>query len=426
MAASQELKRASCRLSLGVISMACLLAGTAFAGDYYTAVPFLPTVSIGPLGTSATPVDHVYGKEYSHTNWTLAADPNIDNNSDHDAFGILDPLQVVSFDGIPGPIGGNSGSTDAFDYGVDSSFNYPEGQVDALANHGDFLFKQVVANTATLLFSTSADLDAATMLPAGPVIAKAHVHYEAPAGTDGVWAVIEAAPAGPGPGPGVNHHVVEDLDALEVWGPEPPSHFGPDPVDEGYVGPANTADADRFSLDVDSASGVSVWGYDITLKSVFPYIPHFVIVDAVEDLFLGAGLDFDMSIRDMIDVDGTMVRDRGIVGEWDDGDELLFTIDPLIDPLAGGVIADGGEIMHLVNAGGVGVNSFLVHGGHTWDTAFLVAATFGYWSEDVDALEAVGVLLNGDTDIPTPEPTALALLLVGAAILGVRRTRMRD
>ena len=294
----------------------------ALAGDYYTSVPFLPTVKIGPDSIGATRAETVYGKEYSHTNWTLAVDPRIDNNTDHDAFGTPDPLQNVSWDGIPGPLGGNSGSIDAFDYGSDPSFNYRSGQVDALANRGDFLFRQVTEDTATLLFSLTADLDTSGA-------AKAHVHYEDPAGLDGVWAPIEAPI---GPGPGVNHHVVEDLDALEVWGPEPPGHVDGSPVDEGYLGPINTADADRFSLDMDSASGISIWGWDIPTKTVFPYIPHFVIVDAVEDLLLGPDLDYDIETRHSIDVDGTMSRDSGVIGEWDTGDELLFTIDPLDSP----------------------------------------------------------------------------------------------
>lgn len=408
------------------LACAMLLASKAVAGDYYSTVPFLPTVKIGPDGTMVTPVDRVYGKEYSHTNWTLASHPDIDNNSDHDAFSMSDPLQVVSFDGKRGPpaFGMNSGSTDGFDYGV-PGFNYPEGQVDALANHADLLFRQVTTNTATLLFSMSADLDASTMLPAGPVVAKGHVHWEPPVGgAGGVWATIEAAPAGPGPGPGVNHHVVEDLDALEVWGPEPPSHDNPndDPVREGYLpSGANTADANRFSLDMDSVSGISVWGYDITTKSVSPYILHSVIVDAVEDLFLGEGLDFEREVRDHIDVDGTMVRDVNEVGRWDPGDELLFSIDPFVD-VTGAMVADGGEIMHLVNVGGAGVNSFLSHGGHLWDTAFPVASTFGYYFEDVDALEAVGTL-DGDEDIDTPEPSAalLAAFACGVAAGGRRR-----
>jgi hypothetical protein len=456
-------------VAAGLTGMA-LFVGNALAGDYYTSVPYLPTVKIGPDAEGATPVETVYGKEYSHTDWFSVyhglaphpmGDPNLLNVEDHDAFAAPDPLQVVSWDGIRGRIGGNSGSVDAFDFGV-PGFNYPEGQVDALANHRDFLFRQVVRNEATLLFSVTGDLDASTVLPAAGsgssagIVAKSHVHWEAPIGPGagvgvghGIWTGIEAPPAGPGAGPGVNHHVVEDLDALEIWGPEPPSHNNPGsptPVREGYLGGLgggpNTADADRFSLDNDAASGgVSVWAYSIPTGFVSPWIPHSEIVEAVEELFLGPGLRFDDETRRHIDVDATMAQDLGIVSDtapalWDPGDELLFSIDPImggsIVDTSGLVVGpappiDGGEIMHLTKtAPGLGPGtfaiSFLMHGVHPWDTAFPVASTFGYLFEDVDALEAVGTL-TGETDIPTPEPASLVTILIGLAAGGLWRRR---
>lgn len=443
------------RYWLGAVLSGCLLLTcqhqSAQAGDYYTSVPFLPTVKVGKDSEGATPVEEVYGKEYSHTNWARVAfppvggpppgDPNLVNVDDHNAFGVPDPLQVVSWDGLAGGPEGNSGSVDAFDYGV-PGFNYPEGQVDALANRRDALFGRLVRDEATLLFSVTGDVTG----PAAAPIAKAHVHFEDPAGPDAgspadVWALIETGSAGPGPGPGVNHHVVEDLDALEVWGPEPPSHENGDtPVVEGYLGGPggpNTADADRFSLDVDALSGVSVWAYDIPSTAISPWVLHSDIVAAVETLFLGPGERFDPDTRNQIDVDGTMARDLGDASPtaalWDVGDELLFTIDPILDGLAfdaSGLpipapLIDGGEIMHLVKtAPGTGPGtfsiSFLSHGGHLWDTAFDVSGTFGYLYEDVDALEAVGTL-TGDTDIPTPEPTSM--LLAAFAVVCVSCSR---
>lgn len=425
---------------------------TVQAGDYYTSVPFLPTVKVGKDAEGATPVEEVYGKEYSHTNWFAVAfpppgaaggDPNLVNIDDHNAFGVPDPLQVVSWDGLPGGPEGNSGSVDAFDYGS-PGFNFPEGQVDALANRYDALFSHVVRNEATLLFSVTADVAGTAAAP----VAKAHVHFEDPAGPDAaspgdVWALIETGSAGPGPGPGVNHHVVEDLDALEVWGPEPPSHENGDtPVVEGYLGGPGgtpTADADRFSLDLDAASGVSVWAYDIPSTFVSPWVLHSDIVAAVETLFLGPEGRFDDETRRRIDVDGTMARDIGVASPtaalWDVGDELLFTIDPVmggvaLDPTGAPFAAppiDGGEIMHLIKtAPGTGPGtfsiSFLSHGGHLWDTAFDVSGTFGYLFEDVDALEAVGTL-TGDMDTPTPEPTSL--ILAGLAMVGISCSRRR-
>lgn len=404
------------------------IVGTAEAGDYYTAVPFTPTLKIG--GTGATPVDETFGKEYSHTDWFSVylspADPRFVNFEDHDAFATPDFTQVVSWDGSPGPIGGNSGSVDAFDFAV----TFGTREIDALAHQSDLLFDQVVDGSATLLFSVTADLDTTSVLPMPPSsgtpvpVAKDHVHWEDPTGAHATWAEIEAAPAGPGIGPGVNHHVVEDLDALEVWGPEPPSHIGgATPVDEGYVGTSNTADGNRFSMDMDSATGTSVFAFDISTKVVTPYISHATIVAAVEKLFNG-DLPYDTDTRNLIDVDGTMVQDRGVVGEWDTGDRLLFTIDPLDSPMlvTGGLAAavDGGEIMVLENLGGGALGiSFLFHGGHLWDTAFDVSGTFGYFYEDVDALEAVGTF-DGD-DFSIPEPASAMLLALGAAVLLRRR-----
>lgn len=412
-------------------AVAMLLASSATAGDYYLGAPGSISVKIGKDSEGATPVEEVLGKEYSHTNWMAVAgsgsDPNLVNVEDHDAFGVPDPLQVVSWDGVAGPPEGNSGSVDAFDFGT-AGFNYPEGQVDALANKGDALFKQVIRNEASLLFSVTADVGG---------VGTGHIHYEDPAGGAGVWAAIETGSAGPGPGPGVNHHPVSDVDALEVWGPEPPKHENGDTeIREGYIGGIGgtpTADANRFSLDIDALSGVSVWAYDIPSGFVAPFISHADIVSAVETLFLGPDGRFDDETRRRVDVDGTMVRDIGDDSPtsplWGAGDELLFTIDPILDGTAlsptGGPIAapliDGGEIMHLVNTGGGSFTiGFLSHGGHLWDTAFDVSTTFGYEFEDVDALEAVGTL-TGDTDINTPEPSTVVLCGLAVALVGFGR-----
>jgi hypothetical protein len=151
-------------------------------------------------------------------------------------------------------------------------------------------------------------------------------------------------------------------------------------------------------------------------------------------LFLGPGKRFDNTTRRLIDVDGTIAHDVGIESPiapalWNPGDELAFTIDPIadgmvLDAITGAVLGaappiDGGEIMHLVKtAPGVGPGTFAIcflsHGGHLWDTAFDVRGTFGYFYEDVDALEVAGTL-TGDTDIPTPEPASMLLLVFGAA-----------
>jgi hypothetical protein len=83
-------------------------------------------------------------------------------------------------------------------------------------------------------------------------------------------------------------------------------------------------------------------------------------------------------------------------------DWIMFSIEPVAQKV------DGGEI--FVWDGIVGnPASFLNHGGHLWDTAFQVAATFGTGSENVNALEAVS----------TPEPSTLVgLLSLGGAGYG--------
>jgi hypothetical protein len=136
-----------------LIVIAILFAAPAQARDYYNKVPPLGSVTVGATGTGATPANTVPGKEYSHHDWLTiqiaGGNPNVVSIADHDAFGTVDPLQVVSWDGIA-PIARipNSGSDNAFDYGV-PGFNFPTGQVDALANQRDALFPQVVANQAS-------------------------------------------------------------------------------------------------------------------------------------------------------------------------------------------------------------------------------------------------------------------------------------
>jgi hypothetical protein len=200
-----------------------------------------------------------------------------------------------------------------------------------------------------------------------------------------------------------------------------------------------TADANRFSVDNDFGfAATSVWAYDAATGFSAPWVPHSEVVAAIEKLFLPAGFRFDDATARQVDIDALMTKDVGqgspTAPLWNPGDQLLFSI----DPISGGTmlspsgapspapLIDGGEVMHLTKiAAGVGPATisiaYLKHGGHTWDTAFPVATTFGYFFEDVDALEAVGTL-TGDIEIPTPEPGSAISVLIGLAFAGLLRT----
>jgi hypothetical protein len=79
--------------------------------------------------------------------------------------------------------------------------------------------------------------------------------------------------------------------------------------------------------------------------------------------------------------------------------------------------------MHLTNLGGGALlTSFLMHGTHPWDSLFSPALAFGYLHDDVDALEAVGAI-DGDFELPVPEPASVLLMLFGIA--GIARCRRR-
>ncbi len=97
---------------------------------------------------------------------------------------------------------------------------------------------------------------------------------------------------------------------------------------------------------------------------------------------------------------------------------IHFTIDPISDE-TGAVIFDGGEIFtwDFTLPGANLPASFLFHGGHSWDTAFPVMATFGTVSENVNGLESVAEI---------PEPVTFALVMTGILLcFGLRKRRPR-
>ena len=389
-----------------------------------------PFPGFGP-GIIAPP--SVGGKEFSHDRdyaVTLFGPPDT----------IADPQQIVAFDGMPGA----SGVVDVTDYSGTRPMYTPDDQIDAIANRGDFAYDEVKSETAHLLFSLDDRYNFVTfggvvpgMLPPGTppgvvvpgngnvVGGSGEISYELgliggnPADFQALWAPQADVNGMPLP---------DDVDGLEVWGPEPPA-----------------ADADKYSLELDVFSfgtaipgdAVSVWNASGT-----PYVPHSSVVAAVTAL-LGPipataflpGPDGTPEHEDIgaINLDALMVRDviedpdsfdrgpGGPVGPGP-GDEIIFSIDQIVDPMdPDGFYATGSELF-IMNAGAPPM--FLAHGGHLWDHAYTIM-TFGgtagpgqqVFAFDINAIEAVG-------QFAVPEPTSLTLLLVG--LVGISCGRKRN
>lgn len=377
---------------MGLITVMALSATAQATIPYTTAGGPFPGFGPGLI----TPFS-VGGKEYSHdldatTIGAIASPPP------------ADPQQIIAWDGI-------GGTVDVTDYTGTRPTWTPEDQMDAIANHGDFAYKEVKTEIAHLVFSIDdmsfaypAGLGAAPALvpvpstgpiatPVGLIGGAGEISFElgtsfgALPSTVGTWATQPDVNGMPFP---------DDVDGVEVWGPEPP-----------------LADADKYSLSPDVFSGTSVWNGSGT-----PYIPQAAIAGAVISLL---GPDTD---PDLIDLDALMVQDiagdpdlfdDGIVGP---GDEIIFSIKQI--PSAGdptGYYATGSELFVLP---AFGPASFLSHGGHLWDKGYALSAfNVGGLNTphvlDVNAIEAVG-------EYSIPEPATLSLLLLGASTcLRIRR-----
>ncbi|MEM1446796.1 MAG: PEP-CTERM sorting domain-containing protein [Planctomycetota bacterium] len=406
----------------GTQTTAWLLGGLVVGGVIGVATPAagtIPYTPVGPfsegqpgIGPGLIDVKDVYGKEYSH-------------DRDHEISGggvTPDPHQVVAWDGI-------GGVTDGQDFSPVLPTPFLEYDIDALANHGDFAFSQLVdEERAHLIFSLDREVTGFSLTSSFPVTVPlgtppgvplkngnvvggaGELSYElgtfgganAPE-TQGLWADQASINGMPLP---------DDIDGVEVWGPEP----------------AVDADADKFSLRIDGAAIPPTGGVP---TSVFngdgsPYIDLPTITAAVTSL-LGP-LPSQLPAQEVINLDALMVED--VAGsDMDFGrdptngtlDRILFSIDQVVDPSdPDKYYATGSELFLLDAAGGV---SYLTHGGHTWDHTYaLMTFTRGepnqvdeYWAYDIDAIEAVG-------EFAIPEPGAAALLLTGGAFMLRRRT----
>jgi hypothetical protein len=231
--------------------------------------------------------------------------------------------------------------------GVTNGIKYPQNaQVDAMANRADAFFTEVSLDQIPvhLLFNVGNE---------------AVIRWEAPKVAQiGIWGTPPTSAAAGG------------TDALEVW--------GGDGAGVSLNGNSNSAspDANRYSLYGDS-DGTSVFNADGTAWLTQSQI--------------GAAIGADQQFWTKIDVDGLMVGGNDAF--------VMFSIAPL-------AAFDGGEIWvwDLTKANA----SFLIHGGHTWDTAFDVMGTYGLASENVTVLEAV----------PVPEADSYALMLAGLGLMG--------
>lgn len=375
------------------------------------AAPYSPVPVFGPplTGPEVQPPTDVYGKEYSH-------------DFDRSVFGAADPEQIVNWDGAGGTM-----------EGIDYSFTRPgwdfDQEIDAIANHRDALFRELLRDDAHLVWSHDDEISVYPMGPGGPVapmvlpgggpitlasgvkvggagelnVELAGAYH--PPSTHALWA---KQPEIDGMFP------TKDVDGVEVWGLEPPPGEDQEMV---FIG-----DANKYSLDIDGPSGVSVWNASGT-----PYISHAMIVGAVETL-LGAlppsailpGGNGGIEGPEAINLDALMVFDTaGSIDRFDDErlppeseepidqvrqsikdnepmDTVVFSIRQILDDVdPDGYYATGSELFVLDGDGSV---SFLKHGGHVWDDAYALSELAIKLDEnedfygvlDINAIEAIG------------------------------------
>lgn len=335
----------------GAAVVSCLCAASLASANPW--VPIANPINPGPSRFIPT-VKEVPGKDFSDIR-------------DRDAAGVLDPQQVVAWDG-------SGGVRDSFDYtGTQPApLNQQNQGVDGLASGGDALFQAVRDNQAALLFSAEGDPDIYFERATGFVGALAGF---------GVWATALDIDA-------MNPPI--DTDALEVWGGD------------------NADDSDRYSLDGDpflpGAGKVAVWSFT---PAIGPSAPHTMTTDlaAAMDLqFGGPGVGGPLwsQLVELMDVDAIMTF----------GTQVTYSIRPLFIP--GTPIAfDGGEIFEY---DGPGIATrFLNHGGHLWDTAFDVRGTFHVNNENIDAIEGIATAV--------PEPASCLIAVLGIALASSFRRR---
>ena len=348
-----------------------------------------------PAGVPA-PTD-VPGKEYSH-------------HQDINAAMFNDPMQNLAWDGT-----GNA--WDTFDYG--DMYDWPTGtNVDAIANIRDRLFHEVVNDEVALLVTIDEGL---ALGAATRPMDYENIHYQTAgaASQAGIWARGVVYGAAPPPTSEIQTNWVQaraladpghlfpwiNPTGIEVWGPE---------VKEGEQGQPGTGDdANMFSTNADWAWNQQT-GLWVPQPAVFKFDPPtgmclpYIWADQIQAA-IGAEADA------LVDVDAMMIFDQEEDDYFGPGDSIMFSIHTW--PGSSPHLYDGGEIW-VWNYGDASA-TFLTHGGVTWNTANVVAGGGGaggvfpnvFMEENIGGLEAV------------PEPATLVLLLIGAAVLLLRRRK---
>ena len=398
------------RLSLSMAAVV-LAAGT----QALATIPYTPvTPDAFNIGPSVPKPDQVMGKEYSH-------------DFDQTTAGLgggADPQQVIQWDGI-------GGTTDGLDFTATRPMWTPDQEIDAIANHNDFLFQELFDDVSHLIFSHDDEVSGflgpvghfPVVVPSGGPVLLSNGNTIGGAGevsiekagffhlpeTQDVWATQPEVNGMPLP---------RDVDGLEVWGVEP-------------VTAALLGDTDKYSLDLDVMSGVSVWNASGT-----PYIPHAAIVSTVTSL-LGPLTGAEMLLYDqadgegVINLDALMVNDiHGDIDTFDvdptsipglppgASDSIIFSIRQVIDPTdPDGYYATGSELFFL---NGDGTFGFLAHGGHAWDHSYALSSLRlggpnGQAVIDINAIEAI---------TQVPEPAGIALLLCSMGSVAAMRWRL--
>jgi hypothetical protein len=278
--------------------------GSAIAANVNYGVPTPPGPFVSPRpGFDLPRANVVPGKEFT-------------TNQNSDFAGNNVPGQSLIWDGL-------GGTANIHNYGI---------EVDAIANMGDSLYRNVITNNTNLLLSIEGDMHQNSIFAIRPN------------GAINLWATNQTIktppPAGNPPSP-------FDLNGLEVWGPDA------------------AWDGNRFSPVLDAWAGASASVINADTNQVI--YSRQAIANAIGR----------PDLESVMDLDALMM----------DGENIMFSIQPVDN-------FDGGEIWTW--DGTANAAQFLHFGGRTWNTALDLQDYFNSYgyeigTENIDALEAASV-----------------------------------